>query len=108
MRSYEMTDSANTDGIAVPTDKNTRPKLGGLDYHVASVTKATPPTGMEGADWHQYVLEGGHSPITGWRRGSLADVKAYAQVSADELNERRAGKNVYYQRGRPRQNAASG
>ena len=103
-----MSNLPKSQGAVAPSNQSARPKVGGLEYRVASVTKAAPPTGMEGADWYRYVLEGGHSPITGWCRGSLADVKAYAQVSADELNERRAGKNVYYQRGRPRQNATGG
>lgn len=75
------------------------------DYRVSSVTKATPPAGMEGGDWYRYVLEGGHSPITGWRRGSLSDVTEFARISADELNERRSGKSVSYQRGRPARKA---
>lgn len=103
-----MSHPPKSDGATATGDRNTRPKIDALAYRVVSVTKATPPTGMEGADWYRYVLEGGHSPITGWRRGSLADVKAFAQISADELNERRSGKNVYYQRGRPRQNATGG
>lgn len=103
-----MSRSPKSAGTTTPADQNAGTRAGELDYRVASVTKAAPPTGMEGADWYRYVLEGGHSPITGWRRGSLADVKAYAQISAEELNERRAGKNVYYQRGRPRQSTPGG
>lgn len=73
----------------------------GFDYRVGSVTKTKPPTGAEGNDWYRYVLEGGHSPISGWRQGSLEDVTEFAQRSADELNERRAGKSIGYARGRP-------
>lgn len=103
-----MSHSPKSRAAAASAEATTRPKTDSLAYRVASVTKAIPPQGLEGADWYRYVLEGGHAPITGWRQGSLADVKAYAQISADELNERRSGKNVYYQRGRPRQNAAGG
>ena len=103
-----MSHSPKPQGAAAVTERKSLPKVDGLAYRVASVTKATPPTGLDGTDWYRYVLEGGHSPITGWRRGSLADVKAYAQISADELNERRSGKNVYDQRGRPRQAATGG
>ena len=33
-------------------------------YHVASVEKATGPGGMEGKNWHRYVLGGVRSPIS--------------------------------------------
>ena len=80
---------------------NDKPKLMGFDYRVGSVTKTSAPDGADGNDWYRYVLEGGHSPISGWRQGSLKDVTEFAQRSADELNERRAGKSVAYARGRP-------
>jgi len=94
--------NANT---SAKTDTPTKPEVTGFNYRVASVTKATPPSGAEGKNWYQYVLEGGHSPITGWRSGSLAEVTEFAQSSADELNQRRAGKNVGYPRGRPAKKA---
>lgn len=78
-----------------------KPSIMGFDYRVGSVTKTQPPSGAEGNDWYRYVLEGGHSPISGWRQGSLEDVTEFAQRSADELNERRAGKSIGYARGRP-------
>ena len=81
--------------------RKTKPKLAEFDYRVGSVTKTAPPAGAEGSDWYRYVLEGGHSPISGWRQGSLKDVTEFAERSADELNQRRAGKSVAYARGRP-------
>lgn len=61
-------------------------------YHVALVEKSTGPGGAEGRNWHRYVLDGVRSPITGYRQGTLKEVKEYAQRCADELNERASGK----------------
>ena len=63
-----------------------------LRYQVASVDKTVGPAGSDGDDWYCYVLKGGRSPITGWRRGTLQEVMAYAGRCADELNERSSGK----------------
>jgi hypothetical protein len=61
-------------------------------YYVTSVNKATPPAGADG-DWYCYVLEGGRSPITGLRRGTLSEVTEHAQRCAKDLNERNNGKS---------------
>jgi hypothetical protein len=61
-------------------------------YHVTSVDKAQAPGGAEG-DWYCYVLEGGRSPITGLRRGTLIEVTEHAKRCAQELNERNNGKS---------------
>lgn len=60
-------------------------------YHVASVDKASPPAGADG-DWYRYILEGGRSPITGLRRGTLMEVTEHARRCARDLNERSNGK----------------
>jgi hypothetical protein len=64
----------------------------GLRYQVDSVAKTPGPAGSDGDDWYCYVLKGGRSPIKGWRRGTLQEVKAYARRCAEELNERSSGK----------------
>ena len=61
-------------------------------YSVASVYQAQGPGGAEG-DWYRYVLEGGCSPITGLRRGSLDEVTEHANRCAQELNERNNGRS---------------
>jgi hypothetical protein len=60
-------------------------------YHVASVDKAQAPDGADG-DWYCYILEGGRSPITGLRRGTLTEVTEHARRCARDLNERNNGK----------------
>jgi hypothetical protein len=60
-------------------------------YRVTSVDRAQGPGGAAG-DWYRYVLEGGRSPITGLRRGSLTEVTEHAKRCAKELNERNNGK----------------
>ncbi|MGA7979989.1 MAG: RNA-binding protein [Chromatiaceae bacterium] len=57
-------------------------------YQVASVEKATPPNGSHGDDWYRYVLSSGRSRITGFHRGSSAEVWEYAATCADAFNQR--------------------
>jgi RNA recognition motif-containing protein len=57
-------------------------------YEVASVERASPPSGGEGADWHRYVLSSGRSSITGLHRGSSAEVWEYAASCAAAFNQR--------------------
>jgi RNA recognition motif-containing protein len=57
-------------------------------YEVASVERASPPTGGEGEDWHRYVLSSGRSSITGLHRGSSAEVWEYAASCAAAFNQR--------------------
>ncbi len=61
-------------------------------YHVTSVNKIQPPTGADG-NWYGYVLDGGRSPITGMRRGTMKEVTEYAKRCAAELNERNNGRS---------------
>jgi hypothetical protein len=56
-------------------------------YSVASVDKAEMPA-QEGGDWYRYVVEDGHSTITGFRCGSRSEVVEYAQEFAEQLNTR--------------------
>jgi RNA recognition motif-containing protein len=59
-----------------------------LIYHVASVEKAAMPAGAQGDDWYRYVLSSGRSRITGFHRGSLAEVEAFASHCVEEFNLR--------------------
>jgi hypothetical protein len=64
-------------------------------YEVASVEKATMPTGGQGIDWYRYVLSSGESRIMGFHRGSLEEVTAYAKNCAEDFNLRSvAGKST--------------
>jgi hypothetical protein len=62
-------------------------------YQVISVEKTDPPEGMEGKNWHRYVIGQGQSRIQGFRPGTLKAVKKHAEEYAKELNER--GVNGY-------------
>lgn len=57
-------------------------------YQVATVEKVTAPDGAEGGDWYRYVLSSGNSRITGFHRGSVAEVEEYATECAEEFNLR--------------------
>jgi RNA recognition motif-containing protein len=59
-----------------------------LVYEVASVEKAEMPAGTQGDDWCRYVLASGSSRITGFHRGSCAEVREYATHCAEEFNLR--------------------
>lgn len=57
-------------------------------YHVVSVEKIDAPEGMEGRNWHRYVIERGSSVLTGKKPGSLKAVTAHARQVASDLNSR--------------------
>ncbi len=57
-------------------------------YRVAWVEQAAPPHGAEGNNWCRYALESTRSTLTGWRQGSLPEIKQYAAEYAEELNAR--------------------
>jgi RNA recognition motif-containing protein len=57
-------------------------------YGVAMVEKAPAPGDADGSDWYRYILSSGRSQITGFHRGSLAEVTEYATDCAENLNLR--------------------
>ena len=59
-----------------------------LSYRVESVEKAEMPAGTEGDDWYRYVLLSGNSRLTGFHRGSRAEVEEYASHWVEEYNLR--------------------
>jgi RNA recognition motif-containing protein len=59
-----------------------------LRYQVVSVEKATMPAGTEGNDWYRYVLSSGNSRITGFHRGSRAEVDEYVSHCVEVFNLR--------------------
>lgn len=63
-------------------------------FNVVSVEKTDPPSGCDGDDWYQYVIERGRSTIVGARRGTLRAVKAHAVAYANDLNARAANGGV--------------
>ena len=72
-----------------------------LTYRVEKVEKTTPPEGMEGDNWHRYVVGQGSSKIEGKKAGTLEDVTQHAEVFAEDLNSRmRGGGSTYASRKR--------
>jgi hypothetical protein len=64
-------------------------------YEVASVEKTAMPAGGQGIDWYRYVLSSGEARITGFHRGTLEEVTAYATSCAEDFNLRSvAGKST--------------
>ncbi len=61
-------------------------------YQVTCINKIQPPAGADG-NWYSYVLDGGRSPISGMRRGTMKEVTEYAKRCAAELNERNNGRS---------------
>lgn len=57
-------------------------------YRLAKVEKAPAPNDAGGSDWYRYVLSSGRSRITGFHRGSLAEVTEYATECVENLNLR--------------------
>ena len=56
-------------------------------YRVMLVEAADAPEGM-GGTWHRYVIGEGRSLIEGKKQGTLEDVTAHAELTAEDLNER--------------------
>jgi len=55
---------------------------------VDKVEKVDGPGGADGDDWYRYVLARGTTRITGFHRGTLAEVTAYAAECAAAFSER--------------------
>lgn len=64
----------------------------GRPYEMVSVQREDPPSGMEGADWHHYVIAQGTNTIHGHRQGNLKAVTLAVEEIVAQLNERRMGK----------------
>lgn len=62
-------------------------------YEIVSVRLVEPPTGMEGSNWHRYVIAfEGNNSIQGCRQGNLKVVTGAVEEIVAQLNERHAGK----------------
>ena len=59
-----------------------------LKYNVVMVEKTTPPSGLEGDNWHRYVIGEGSTRIEGKKPGTLKAVTEHARLVADDLNAR--------------------
>ena len=60
-------------------------------YHVVAVEKIEPPVGMEGDNWHRYVIAlDEDETIVGNRLGTLEQVTQYANECAENISARAA------------------
>ncbi len=59
-------------------------------FRLVRIEKAATPEGADGETWYRYVLENGHSEITGQRCGNRKEVTAYAVHYVEQLNTRAA------------------
>ena len=57
-------------------------------FEVIKVAKITAPEGMEGKDWHSYVIKRGSTEIMGHKPGTKQIVTEHAQQVAADLNAR--------------------
>jgi RNA recognition motif-containing protein len=61
-------------------------------YRVISVEKVKDPVLGTTASWCQYIIKSGKSCITGLHRGTLVEVREYAEHSAEAFNLRNSSK----------------
>lgn len=57
-------------------------------FEVTKVIKITAPKGMEGKDWHSYIIKRGATEILGQKPGSKQLVMEHALQVAADLNAR--------------------
>jgi hypothetical protein len=72
---------------------NDEPKPVEPPYEVIEINRADAPSGVEGTDWHHYVIafEGSNS-IQGYQPGNLKAVRQAVDEMVAQLNERHMGK----------------
>ena len=64
----------------------------GQPYEIVSVRRAKPPPGVEGSNWHQYVIAfEGRNTIHGYQPGNLKAVTRAVEEIVAQLNERHMG-----------------
>jgi hypothetical protein len=58
-------------------------------YKIVSIQRTETPPGVEGSNWHGYVLAfAGTKTVHGYRQGSLKDVTTAVEELVEQLNER--------------------
>ena len=61
-------------------------------FRVVSVEKADDPALGAAGCWYQYIIKSGNSCITGLHRGTLVEVREFAENCADAFNLRNSSK----------------
>jgi hypothetical protein len=64
----------------------------GEEYQIDSVKPSDAPHGVQGMNWHCYIIVQGGSYIRGYRQGSHSVVTTAVEEIVEQLNERRFGK----------------
>jgi len=62
----------------------------GNKFEIESIEKCTPPTGMAGENWYQYVVGQQGSQIKGYKSGTLKSVTLHVEEFIAGLNDRSA------------------
>ncbi len=61
-------------------------------YEIVSIRRAKAPPGVEGSNWHQYVIAvEGRNTIHGYQPGNLKAVTRAVEEIVAQLNERHVG-----------------
>ena len=61
----------------------------GQRYEIVSVRRAKPPPGVEGSNWHQYVIAfDGSNSVQGYQQGNLKAVTRAVEELVAQCNER--------------------
>lgn len=63
-------------------------------YEIKEILKADPPPGAEGTDWYRYEIAHGTNSISGYKQGTLDEVKVAMEENVELLNERQFGKKT--------------
>lgn len=86
------------DGEGQEARRKSGPSQGGhaavetrIRFRVASVEKTEVPSGALEAYWYRYVVENGYTCVTGFRAGSLQEVREHAEQVVGKLNARSYG-----------------
>lgn len=59
-------------------------------YKITSIKKTDSPAKNLNANetWYEFIIENNNNRITGFRSGSLKEVKTFIQTSVDRLNQK--------------------
>lgn len=59
-------------------------------FVLRSLERAADPEGSDARDWFRYQIVQGTNVVSGHRRGTVGDVRAYVEGIVTALNDRRA------------------
>ncbi len=79
----------------MPSSSSAARKPNPLDaepFALKSISKSSPPEGVDTDNWHRYVIVQGHNTIVGQLQGSRANTERAVHEIIERLNERRRGK----------------